>query len=271
MVSLVNKYYALLSGFTETPLQDARALLSYVLQSDALLVWRDLTHDEEQKMLSLIEKRKTGIPIAYLVGEKEFMSLPFFVNEHTLIPRPDTETLVEELIDLFKDKSPRILDLCCGTGCIGISLAHFIPQSNVTMLDVSPEALEIAEKNILRHHLSNRVRVKLSDVLKDEIEDKYDLIVSNPPYIETETLQTLDVSKHEPILALDGGSDGLNFYRVIIPKAAASLTPCGTLAFEIGYNQGQSVPALLSPYFKDVTLKQDLSGNDRVVIAQNPI
>ncbi len=138
------------------------------------------------------------------------------------------------------------------------------------MLDISPDALKIAEKNILRNHLSERVRVRLGDVLTDEINDKYDLIVSNPPYIETEILKTLDVSKHEPALALDGGNDGLNFYRAIIPKAAKSLHPLGTLAFEIGYNQGQSVPALLYPYFKDVTLKQDYGGNDRIVIAQNP-
>lgn len=265
MVSIVNKYYGQLSAFSETPLQDARALLSYAVGSDPLLLWRGLTAEEEAKMAAFVEKRKKGIPVSYIVGEKEFMGLTFSVNEHTLIPRPDTEIIVEALIDIYKNKAPKILDLCCGSGCIGISLARFLPEAIVTMVDLSDGALSVANENILRHNLSDRVTAFHTDVLKDEICGTYDLIVSNPPYIASETVKTLEVSKHEPVLALDGGSDGLIFYRAIIPKAYSALTPGGVLAFEIGYDQGKSVPSLMREYFSDVSLKKDYGGNDRMV------
>ncbi len=267
MVSLINKYYAMLSGFSETPLPDAKALLSYVLKKDPLLVWRALSPEEEELMLYLIEKRKKGVPVAYLTGEKEFMSLPFFVNENTLIPRPDTEIIVETLIDMYKNKSPEILDLCSGTGCIGISLAHYISGSNVTLADVSEGALEISEKNISRHGLSQRVKTCLFDVLKDSITKKYDIIVSNPPYIESAVCKNLEVSRYEPNLALDGGGDGLKFYRAIIPKAFSALNPGGVLAFEIGYDQGLSVPNLMKTCFSEIFVKKDYGDNDRMVYA----
>lgn len=268
MVSLVNRYYKELSGFSETPLQDARALLSCVLKSDPLLTWRSLSVEEEEKMSLLIEKRKKGVPIAYIIGEKEFMSLSFFVNEHTLIPRPDTETIVETLIDIYKGKSPKILDLCCGSGCIGISLAHFLPYASVTMADISQEALTVAQKNTLRNGLTDRVSLTELDVLHDDIDDKYDLIVSNPPYIASNIVPTLEVSGYEPHLALDGGDDGLLFYRTIIPKAYDALNIGGILSFEIGFDQGISVTKLMEEYFSEVSLKQDLSGNDRMVYAK---
>ncbi len=267
MVSLINKYYAMLSGFSETPLPDAKALLSYVLKKDPLLVWRSLSSEEEELMLSLIEKRKKGVPVAYLTGEKEFMSLPFFVSEDTLIPRPDTEIIVETLIDMYKNKSPEILDLCSGTGCIGISLAHYIWDSSVTMADVSEGALGISQKNISRHGLSQRVKACRFDVLKDTITKKYDVIVSNPPYISSSVCKGLEVSRYEPNLALDGGDDGLNFYRAIIPKAFSALNPGGVLAFEIGYDQGLSVPNLMKPYFPEIVVKKDYGNNDRMVYA----
>lgn len=263
-MSLVNKYYKLLSGFSESPLQDARALLSYVLKSDPVLTWRDLTPDENAKMLECIEKRKRGVPVAYITGEKEFMGLSFYVDENTLIPRPDTETIVETLIEISPFDSPRITDLCCGTGCIGISLAHYIKGSKVTMWDVSSGALNIANKNILRHNLSSRVTVQKGNVLEESYPSS-DIIVSNPPYIANDIADTLEVSKYEPHLALKGGEDGLDFYKAMIPKAHSALTEGGILAFEIGYDQAQAVKKLMEDYFTNVKVKKDYAENDRMV------
>lgn len=264
-MSLANKYYKLLSGFTDTPSADARALLSYVLNgADPLLIWRDLTDDEEEMMLACIEKRKKGIPIAYITGEKEFMGLMFHVNEHTLIPRPDTETIVETLIEENPFENPVIADLCCGTGCIGISLANYIKGSLVTMWDISLGALEIAQKNILRHNLQDRVKAEKGDVLNDCF-PKSDIIVSNPPYIANAVADKLEVSKYEPHLALKGGEDGLVFYRIMIPKAFESLNTGGILAFEIGFDQAPAVQSLMKEYFADVKVKKDYADNDRMV------
>ncbi|MBQ8541564.1 MAG: peptide chain release factor N(5)-glutamine methyltransferase [Clostridia bacterium] len=254
----------MLSGFSESPSLDARALLAYVIQSDPLLSWRELTPDEEEKMLECIEKRKKGMPIAYITGEKEFMGLSFYVNENTLIPRPDTETIVETLIEENPFEKPHITDLCSGSGCIGISLAHYIKNSTVTMWDISPGAIEIAQKNILRHNLSGRVCALKGDVLKDTY-PKSDIIVSNPPYIADKIADTLEVSRFEPSLALKGGEDGLNFYRTMIPKAFDSLHDGGILAFEIGYDQGEAVKKLMEEYFDNVKIKKDYADNDRMV------
>ncbi len=264
MVSLTNRYYKLLSGFSESPLQDARALLAYVIKGDPLLTWRTLTAEEEELMLSCIEKRKSGMPIAYITGEKEFMGLPFYVNEHTLIPRPDTETIVETLIEENPFTSPVITDLCCGSGCIGISLAHYIKNSTVTMWDISEGAVEITQKNIFRHNLTDRVCVQKGDVLKDTY-PKSDIIVSNPPYIADRVTDALEVSRFEPSLALKGGEDGLDFYRIMIPKAFDSLNSGGMLAFEIGYDQGDAVKMLMEEYFIDVKIKKDYADNNRMV------
>ncbi len=264
MVSLTNRYYKLLSGFSESPLQDARALLAYVIQGDPLLTWRDLTDEEEALMQSCIEKRKQGMPVAYITGEKEFMGLPFFVNEHTLIPRPDTETIVETLIEENPFEKPLITDLCCGTGCIGISLARYIKNSTVIMWDISDGAIEIAQKNIFRHNLSEVAEVKKGNVLTDSYPVS-DIIVSNPPYIANSIADTLEVSRFEPHLALKGGEDGLDFYRAMIPKAFESLNNGGILAFEIGYDQGQAVKELMEEYFSHVKVKKDYGENDRMV------
>lgn len=263
-MSLTNKYYKLLSGFSESPLQDARALLSYVLSSDPLLTWRPLTDEEEAKMLSCIEERKLGTPIAYITGEKEFMGLSFHVDKNTLIPRPDTETIVETLIAENPFDAPVITDLCCGTGCIGISLAYYIKNSRVTMWDVSDGALDIANKNILRHNLSLRVTAQKGNVLED-VYPKSDIIVSNPPYIANDIADELEVSKYEPSLALKGGVDGLDFYRAMIPKAYDALNEGGILAFEIGYDQGDAVKTLMEEYFTNVKVKKDYGDNDRMV------
>lgn len=265
---ILQKYSSRLAPFSDTPSQDARALLSCVLNCDPLLLLRDMTSSEEAKMEEFVARRSLGEPVAYITGEKEFMSLPFFVDKHTLIPRPDTETVVENIISLFKGREIKILDLCCGSGCIGISLAHYLPLSYVHMTDVSPEALVTAAKNIERNNLAERVTLSEMNVLTDKICGRYDLVVSNPPYIASEEVKTLAVSKYEPTLALDGGDDGLDFYRAIIPKAYSSLNDGGILAFEIGYDQGKSVPALMKDFFHEIYIKKDYAGNDRMVYAQ---
>ncbi len=264
MVSLANRYSKLLSDYSDTPLQDARALLSYALNSDPLLIWRDLTSEEEEKLFRLIEERKKGVPIAYITGEKEFMGLSFYVDSSTLIPRPDTETIVETLIEENTFENPRITDLCSGSGCIGISLAHFIKNSTVTMYDISSDAVKMSNKNILRHNLSDRVTSLTGDVLTMAY-PKSDIIVSNPPYIADDIVPTLEVSRFEPHLALKGGKDGLNFYRIMIKKAYEALNNGGILAFEIGYDQGDSVKTLMEEYFTDVKVRKDYADNDRMV------
>ncbi len=264
MVSLTNRYYKLLAGYSESPLQDARALLAYVLKSDPLLTWRELTPTEEKLMLECIEKRKSGMPIAYITGEKEFMGLSFTVNENTLIPRPDTETIVETLIAENTFSSPKITDLCTGSGCIGISLAYYIKNSTVTLWDISQGAINVAQKNIEKHHLSSRVTAQIGNVLTD-IYPQSDIIVSNPPYISDSVANCLEVSRFEPHLALKGGIDGLDFYRTMIPKAFDSLNFGGILAFEIGYDQAIAVKSMMEEYFSDVKIKKDYAENDRMV------
>ncbi|MBR1970298.1 MAG: peptide chain release factor N(5)-glutamine methyltransferase [Clostridia bacterium] len=249
-----------------TPLLDARVLLSKALNCEnALVVFRDLTDKEISTFNEYIVKRMQGIPVSYITGEKEFMGLNFILNNSTLIPRPDTECLVEKVIEHNNFSAPRILDLCTGSGCIGISLAYMIKNSSVELTDISLEALNAAIENINLHNLNSRVKAYKLDVISDAIENNYDIITANPPYIPTEVVKGLDVSRFEPVRALDGGADGLDFYRIIIEKAYYALNENGILALEIGYDQGESVPKLMNK-FKSVYVYKDYGENDRVVI-----
>ena len=252
---------------SETPMLDARVLLAYsVGKSDAALVF-DMPDDKQLEFFwDYIEKRKKGIPVAYITGEKEFMGLTFKLNKDTLIPRPDTECLVEKVIELSSMKKPKILDLCTGSGCIGISLAHFIKDSFVSLTDIADGAISAAKENAKLNGVEERTEVFRLDVLKDELPEGFDIIVSNPPYIRTDVMKTLEVSEYEPERALDGGEDGLIFYRVISKKAYDALEKGGILAFEIGYDQGKDVTELLSD-FSSVKLYKDYGDNDRVIIA----
>lgn len=254
---------------SETPLLDARVLLSYVIKSDAAMLFRPLTPQEEEQYESLIRRRADGESVAYIVGEKEFMGKTFRINKSCLIPRPDTETVVEYLIEKFRREKVRILDLCCGSGNIGLSLCMFIEGAYVTLADISQGALDAAEENIRLHHLEERTDLKRIDALSDPLGDGYDIIVSNPPYISSALVDSLEVSETEPRLALDGGSDGLDFYRAITPKAYASLNKGGTLAYEIGFDQGERVKRILEENgFKNVLIKKDYGGNDRLAAGE---
>ena len=222
------------------------------------------------RMNKMIERRKKGEPLQYILGETEFMSLDFFVREGVLIPRSDTEILVETVIDKIGDKKTTVADICTGSGCIGISIAHYKKNTDVELFDISDIALETAEKNIKRNNMSDRVKSYKMDILNEYPKKKYDVVVSNPPYIVKAVIETLqtEVKDYEPRIALDGGEDGLVFYRRIAETAHNFLKKGGLLAFEIGYNQGESVRGLMQNDFYDTEVIKDLNDNDRVVIGK---
>ncbi|MDY3971156.1 MAG: peptide chain release factor N(5)-glutamine methyltransferase [Clostridia bacterium] len=229
---------------------------------------RDVTEEQRERVSEMVKRRQSGEPLQYILGECEFMSLDFYVESGVLIPRSDTETLVEAVIEKTdENKNMKILDICTGSGCIGISTACFRSSAYVDLIDISDKAIEIAKKNIVRNNVQSRVKVQKMDILNEYPSEKYDIVVSNPPYIETEVINTLqtEVKNHEPRLALDGGEDGLIFYRRITGIAPEILKKGGMLAFEIGYNQGKVVSALMEKNFCDVRIIQDFSKNDRVV------
>lgn len=210
-----------------------------------------------------LAKRADRIPLEYITHETEFMGLSYYVDEHVLVPRQDTECLVEQVLEVSEGKD--VLDLCTGSGCIGISLAALGKCHSVTLADISPEALMVAERNALK----NGVEVTLlqSDLFS-ALGERYDIIVSNPPYIPSGEISHLmpEVREHEPRLALDGKKDGLFFYKSIILKSRDFLNENGRLYFEIGYDQGEAVSCLMKEAgFTQVTIKKDLAGLDRVV------
>lgn len=247
---------------------DARLLLETICGTDrnTLLVHgeRPLSREEESKYQDWIQKRAQHIPLQHLTGEQEFMGLTFLVNEHVLIPRQDTEILVEEVMREMTDGS-RILDMCTGSGCILLSLLHYSNDCLGTGADLSREALAVARENARR--LGIQACFLCSDLF-DKIEDKYDIIVSNPPYIQTGVIGGLmdEVRLHEPLSALDGGEDGLVFYRKILEGCGKHLVRGGSLYFEIGYDQGGAVKGLMEKYgFSQVRVVKDFAGLDRVV------
>lgn len=263
---LLNDAAKKLSG-SQTPMLDARVLLAKAMGRENAALIFDMPDDAQlKKFLDYIEKRAKGVPVAYILGEKEFMGLCFKLNEDTLIPRPDTECLVERIIEKNTFSAPKILDLCSGSGCIGISLVKFINGATCDLTDISENAMKAEMENVKLNGVQNNTKVFKLDVLTDEIAKGYDIIVSNPPYIKSSIVPTLDVSEFEPCLALDGGSDGLVFYREIAKKAYNALSTGGILAFEIGYDQGEEVKSLLKD-FSAVELFKDYGDNDRVIIA----
>lgn len=268
-------YYAtsvLKKSNSVTPQLDATVLLCYVLKCDRVFLIvndkKEVSTEDERVYFELVDKRKKDMPIAYIVGKQEFMSLDFYVDENVLIPRPDTEILVEHIINI-DSKKERILDMCCGSGCIGISLAYYLKNSVVHMADVSEEALKIAKKNA-ENILAEDGRVDFFeiDILKNVPEEKYDILVSNPPYIDAVAMKALDknVIDYEPKLALFGGDDGLKFYRRIANIAPDVLNDGGILVFEIGEDQGDVVTNIMKENgFKNIVILDDLAGRNRVV------
>lgn len=246
---------------------DAWLLLEYVTGMDRagylLHQQEEMTVESVKKYLSLIAQRKRRIPLQYLTGEQEFMGMSFYVNEDVLIPRQDTETLVELALPEIKGK--RVLDVCTGSGCIAISLQKLGEPAACDGVDLSKRSLEVAEKNI--RHLGAEVTVWQSDLLA-QVSGQYDVIVSNPPYIASGVIGELmpEVRDHEPRMALDGGEDGCAFYRRLAAESVQHLADGGELYLETGYDQGDMVAELLRENgFCEVAVHQDLAGNDRVV------
>ena len=251
-----------------------RLLLSNVLNiSKEYLLIHDndkLDLKKEMKYKEYLVRLSNNEPIQYIINKQEFMKLNFYVDENVLIPQPDTEILVEEVINLEKKNKQKlkILDLCTGSGCIAVSIAKNIRSAEVYASDISSQALKIAKLNAKE----NGVEINFieSDLFENIELNDFDIIISNPPYIETNIIETLDEEvRKEPRLALDGGKDGLDFYRKIILNAKRYLKENGILALEIGYDQKEKVIEILEKQnYREIYCKQDLAGNDRVIISR---
>ncbi|SDW14166.1 peptide chain release factor N(5)-glutamine methyltransferase [Tepidimicrobium xylanilyticum] len=260
------------------PSLEATLLLSRLLKVDKIYIY---THGKEkvsepvvEKFLELIEKRAKGYPIQYIINEKEFMGLDFYVEEGVLIPRSDTEILVDYVLgyidNKYKNKSINLLDLGFGSGAIALSVAYYRSSVTVYGVDMYDAPIRVAEINKERFKLTN-VHLFKGDLFQGikDVKEKFHIIASNPPYIPSDDIDKLqdEIKYYEPREALDGGSDGLNFYRRIIPESKKYLTDEGLLIFEIGYDQGQSVKnMLLVEGFVNVNILKDLQGLDRVVL-----
>jgi len=247
---------------------DARYLLEFVCKTDrnTLYMYPDkvLSAQEEQDYLSCIMKRADRIPLQHITNEQEFMGLGFFVNEHVLIPRQDTENLVEEVLRYLHD-GMKILDMCTGSGCILLSLLKYSNACEGVGVDISADALEVAKENARRLSLAPQW---INSNLFENVEGTFDIIVSNPPYIKTDVIENLEpeVKDHEPFIALDGDTDGLKFYRIISKDAREHLLRGGMLFFEIGHDEKDEVVTIMEEEgYREVTALKDLAGNDRVV------
>lgn len=227
--------------------------------------------ETERALEDLARRHLAGEPVAYLIGEWEFYGLPLDISRAVLIPRPDTEVLAERAIEAAQGyDEPRVLDLCAGSGCIGLAIAKHVPNARVLLGELDEEALKICRQNVRRNDLSARVSVVRVDAREKPSRQlgEFDIIVSNPPYIPTGDIETLDVSVrcHEPRLALDGGADGLVFYRAIVTQWREALRPYGKLLFEVGIGEADAVLRLMRGNgFGDVQILKDLNGIPRVV------
>ncbi|AWI07641.1 peptide chain release factor N(5)-glutamine methyltransferase [Clostridium drakei] len=254
---------------------DCELLLGKAIKKDRLFILlnRDykLTVNEQREYYNFVNIRKQRMPVKYILGKCEFMGLDFYIKEGVLIPRPDTEILVELAIKCIKEqKLKKICDVCCGSGAIGISIGKFVEDIKVKCSDISNIAYEVTLENIKRFQLKHKVEVVKSDLLNYFIDnkEKFDIIVSNPPYIRNDVIPTLmeDVKNYEPYEALSGGQDGLDFYREITLQSLKLLNSGGFLLFEIGYDQKDSVGSILERNgFTDISCIKDLAGMDRVI------
>ena len=270
---------------------DAKELYCYMRGMDRtalMLRWQEVMQDNQcEAYFNLIERRASRVPLQHITGRQEFMGLPFEVNEKVLIPRQDTETMVEDALELMEKGTLRgqeytdglkrggdILDLCCGSGAIGISIAKLAKGAHVTCSDLSKDALEVADRNA-RLNDCKSVKFTESDMFAAFCgrlgKKKFNLIISNPPYIPPSVIEGLEpeVRDHEPMMALDGGADGLDFYRIIAQHAPEHLKKGGVLMLEIGFDQKDAVKGLLQETgrFEKIIGLTDLTGKDRIVCA----
>ncbi len=262
----------------ESAKREAELLLAHVLKCKRIeLIARfqdQPTEAERAQFRELIQRRVAGWPVAYLIGSREFYLLSFDVDPRVLIPRPDTETLVLEALNRLKPlTAPDVLDVGTGSGCIAISIAHQKNDARVMATDISPDALAVAQQNAIKHHVAERITFRQGDLFAPLApESRFDLIVSNPPYIAHAEFAALapEVRDHEPRLALDGGPDGLAFYRRIAHDVGPFLKPGGSLLLEVGYTQEAAVRALLAaePELEVGPTLKDMGGHPRVVTAR---
>lgn len=240
------------------------------LDAASLMTRRDENFDNPG-LLAAIEKRESGYPLQYILGEWEFFGLPFEVNESCLCPRPDTEVLVETAIELLP-KNGRFLELCTGSGCIPVSLCKHRPDARGTATELFPDTLATAKRNAEKNGVADRIDFLLADLFdieyfEYECKGSFDAIISNPPYIPKRDIEDLSVEvKHEPIAALDGGEDGLDFYRFIVGEYKRFLSPVGVILLEIGYDQGKPIREIAERNGFSCEIKKDLGGNDRVAV-----
>ena len=258
------------------PKNKARAILEHTLKKprEYLIIYdkKEVTPVQRDEYVKNLKRLIQGEPLQYITGVQEFMKLKFLVTKDVLIPQPDTEILVEEVLDIvLKIENPVVLDLCTGSGAIAISIAKYVPNVKVVATDISEEALVIAKQNAKLNGVLNNIEFMQSSLFDKLGTRKFDIIVSNPPYVRTDEIKTLpkDVQR-EPNLALDGGKDGLEFYRKIAKEAHEFLRPKGYLALEIGYNQKEDVKQIINneKRYVDTYSKKDLCQNDRVIVTR---
>jgi len=277
---LISGYEILKKANIDSYQLDSQLLLAKTLNVSRIFVLTnrgsEVTPSFVEKYFNLIDLRKDKKPVKYLLGECEFMGYNYNIKEGVLIPRPDTEILVETVIYYInKYRYKKVCDVCAGSGVIGITMAKECFDIEVLSLDISPIAIDVTTENIKSMNLEHRVKVKNCDLLEYPLENnmKFDVIVSNPPYIRAKEIPNLmeDVKNHEPYEALCGGEDGLYFYRRITAQSLHILNNRGLLAFEIGHDQKNDVSdILIERGFSDISTIKDLSGNDRVVIGFKP-
>ncbi len=272
--------------------RDCKILYCYMMDipfSKIILEYQEVLQDRLcDKYFELIDRRSNGEPVQYIMGSQEFMGLEFIVNENVLIPRQDTETLVEDALEIIntgtlrgedmdvKRKEWDILDLCTGSGAIGVSLARIANKVNVTCSDISEGAIKVAKENAQKHGVAKSVKFEQGDLFKPFSKhfrkQKFDMIISNPPYIKSSVIPTLqkEVCEHEPLSALDGGESGLDFYERIVSGVGGHLRKGSVLLLEIGHDQGEAVSGLLSRNgdFTSIRVLKDLANRDRIVFAK---
>ena len=256
---------------------DAEVLLSHVLRQERIYLYVHFDEPMEQNELSkfreYVKKRAQHVPIAYIIGEREFMGLPFKVTKDTLIPRPDTEILVENVLNnVDKDKEIEIVDIGTGSGAIILSLLVNLPKAQGKTVDISSKAIEVAKENAVNLQVNDRCEFFVGDLFAPLNDNKFDLIVSNPPYIPQKDIATLedDVKEYEPVSALTDGGDGLSYYRRLLSEGKAYIKENGFIALEIGIYQSEDVKQIaMDNGWKNIKIIKDYAGIDRVVLAWN--
>lgn len=264
------------SNRVDSPKLKARLLLQYVLKlkREQIIIYdnMEITKQQEKEYVQKIQKLIKGVPLQHITNIQEFMKMNFYVNKDVLIPRPDTEILVEEVIKIGKEKrNPVILDLCTGSGAIAVAIAKYLADAKIYASDISKKALKIAQINAKNNDVANKIEFINSDLFQEMKEMKFDIIVSNPPYIRTSEIKMLDEEvQNEPILALDGGKDGLDFYRKIVEEAYSHLKYESYLCLEIGYDQKEEVTEIIknAKVYSKTYCKKDLYANDRIIVTQ---